>query len=954
MGKSGLLAGTLVLLALLTGASRAAAAPEDPATLNARIIELYQQGRYQEALPLAEKLVRLSEATLGPEHQDTATSLNNLAALYVSVGDYSRAEPLYQRALALREKVLGPEHSDTAATLNNLALLYVSTGDYSRAEPHFQRALAIWGKVLGPEHPDTATTLNNLALLYVSTGDYSRAEPLYQRALAIREKVLGPEHPDTAATLNNLAEFYQLMGDYARAESLHQRALALREKVLGPEHPGTAVSLNDLAELYKSMGDYARAEPLYRRALAIWEKALGPEHPATAISLSNLATLYVATGDRSRAEPLYQRALAIREKALGPEHPDTAASLSNLAGLLDSTGDHARAEPLYQRALAIQEKVLGPQHPNTAATLNNLAYLQIDLGRPEAALALARRAREAEEGTLANVLSFTSERQRLAYQATLDPYALPATLGSAPDLARAILRFKGVVLDSLVEDLRLAEASQDPVRRARVEELRAFKRRLLQLTLEVPGDRSSEARRRREEERRKLEQEVERREGELAREVAGLGRARGALSVTAEQVQAALPRGWVLVELVRHRFYLGKGRLEERYGAAVLAREGPPRWVVLGPAEDLDRQVRACQRAIQASAPDQALSRRLRALYDTLWAPLEKGLPADTIGVLLSPDGELNFLSWATLLTPEDRFLAEDYELRYVSSGRDLLEAVGPPAGSQAIALGAVDFGSPPAGAEASGTVPARGLGFLEQRDLRALGFAPLPGTGAEVEALEKLLREEGWKVEVARGRQASEAWLASARSPGLLHLATHGYFLPTLEMTPPRPGAEPAGLEGWEVRLVNPMHRSGLALAGAQNTLEAWKRGQTPPPANDGLLTAEEVGTLKLAGTWLVTLSACETGRGEARAGEGVLGLRRGFVQAGARNLLMTLWPVADEETARFMADFYRKALKDGRAPAALARTQREWLVRLRREKGLTAAVFLAGPFLLSFQGKP
>jgi CHAT domain-containing protein len=147
-------------------------------------------------------------------------------------------------------------------------------------------------------------------------------------------------------------------------------------------------------------------------------------------------------------------------------------------------------------------------------------------------------------------------------------------------------------------------------------------------------------------------------------------------------------------------------------------------------------------------------------------------------------------------------------------------------------------------------------------------------------------------------------------------------------------------------------MHRSGLALAGAQRTLEAWQRGETPPTDNDGIVTAEEVGGLQLEGTWLVTLSACDTGTGEARAGEGVLGLRRGFIQAGAQNLLLTLWPVADAETAKLMVDFYAAAQKSGQAAQALAEVQREWLVKLRNERDLATAVRLAGPFILSFHG--
>jgi CHAT domain-containing protein len=151
-----------------------------------------------------------------------------------------------------------------------------------------------------------------------------------------------------------------------------------------------------------------------------------------------------------------------------------------------------------------------------------------------------------------------------------------------------------------------------------------------------------------------------------------------------------------------------------------------------------------------------------------------------------------------------------------------------------------------------------------------------------------------------------------------------------------------------------NPMHRSGLALAGAQTTIEAWKHEEVPAVENDGILTAEDVSTLDLQGTWLVTLSACDTGSGEARAGEGVMGLRRGFIQAGTQNLLMTLWPISDEVTVQIMSDFYEAAHTTGNAPEALAEVQRNWLLKLRTEKGLAQAVNLAGPFIMSSQGKP
>jgi hypothetical protein len=154
--------------------------------------------------------------------------------------------------------------------------------------------------------------------------------------------------------------------------------------------------------------------------------------------------------------------------------------------------------------------------------------------------------------------------------------------------------------------------------------------------------------------------------------------------------------------------------------------------------------------------------------------------------------------------------------------------------------------------------------------------------------------------------------------------------------------------------RLNTDQIRTLTALAGARTTIEAWKRGEVPPVENDGILTAEDVSTLDLQGTWLVTLSACDTGSGEARAGEGVMGLRRGFMQAGAQNLLMTLWPISDEVTVQIMSAFYHAAHDTGKAPEALADAQRNRLLKLRTEKGLAQAVNLAGPFIMSSQGRP
>ena len=356
----------------------------------------YFHGRaaHSQAAQLFRDALAIREKTLGPEHSDTATSLNNLADLLRDQGDFAGARPLHERALAIRERALGSEHPDTATSLNNLAILLKAEGDFAGALPLYQRALAIREKVLGLEHPDTATSLNNLANLLRDQGDFAGARSLHERALAIREKALGPEHSDTATSLNNLAVILKAQGDFAQARPLFERALSIYERALGLEHPAAALSLNQLAFLLQAQGDFAGAQPLCERALAIREKALGPEHPATARSLNNLASLLKARGDLAGARRLHERALAIHETALGPDHPYTATSLHHLALLLQAQGDFAGALPLMERALAIREKVLGRAHPDTTTSLDSLAVLLE--GQGDFAAAAAVRARETE------------------------------------------------------------------------------------------------------------------------------------------------------------------------------------------------------------------------------------------------------------------------------------------------------------------------------------------------------------------------------------------------------------------------------------------------------------------------------------------------------------------------------------------------------------------------------
>ncbi|WP_437542202.1 tetratricopeptide repeat protein [Sorangium sp. So ce367] len=962
---------------------------EEAERLNRRVVELERAGRYDEAIPLARRALALREGTLGPEHPDVATSLDNLARLLYANGDYAAAEPLFRRALAIREKALGSEHRnvaislnnmaallyakgdyaavepllrralailekalgpedpDVAISLNNLAELLVAKGDYTAAEPFFRRALAISEKVLGPEHPLVAISLYNLAGLFFRKGDYAAAEPLYRRALAIVEKALGPEHSDVAISLGNLARLLQEKGDYTAAEPLYRRALAIFEKALGPEHPDVAISVNNLAGLLLKKGDYTAAEPLFRRALAIFEKALGPKHPVVAISLDNLARWLQAKGDYAAAEPLLRRALTIAEKALGPEHSDVATYLNNLATLLDAKGDDAAAELLVRRALAIWEKALGPEHPNVAAALDNLADLHWANAAPAEALPLMQRTASIYERVLDAVLATSNERQKQAFTWTLEGQTdmnVSLHVGALPDRADAarlalavLLQRKGRVLDAMTDMLAQLRARGREEDQAKLAVLASLRSELATRTLRgpAPGEEVSHH----SDALAKLRADTEVLEQDLATRYTALAAERRA--VTLEAVQAALRPGAALVEIALFRPYDPQAKPGRRFGAPryvayVLHRTGDPHWVELGSAAPIDALV-ASARAL-LSTTDPRYAEAARALDEKVMQPVRQ-LLGEAREVYLSPDGELNLVPFAALVDERGQLLLARYRFTYLTSGRDLLRlevTQTETPRSSPLVLG--DPAYDEAGGAPAGATPGR-----RSDAMGAMRFGPLQWTEPEARAVKDLLPDARLLLET----DATEAAVKTLAGPAIVHMATHGFFLAQARAAPlaphqdrpfvilMQPGALPPLPE-------NPLLRSGLALAGAN-----LRRSGN----EDGVLTALEVASLDLWGTKLVVLSACDTGLGTLARGEGVYGLRRALVLAGADSQIMSLWKVADRETQELMEAYYaRLSAGEGRSDAL-----REVQLAMARERlhPYYWAAFIAGGSGRSLSGR-
>jgi CHAT domain-containing protein/Tfp pilus assembly protein PilF len=915
--------------------------PDTAASLDNLALLYYDQGKYGEAESLFKRALAIYEKALGKDHPEIVISLNNLAGLYQRQGRYMEAEPLFKRGLDIREKALGEDHPHTALSLNNLAALYYSRGKYGEAESLFKRALFIKERVLGEDHPDTALSLNNLAALYHEQGKYVEAEPFYQRALAIVEKTLGKDHPSTATSLNNLAELYRTQGKYEEAEPLFKRVLAICEKALGKEHPDTALGLHNLAGLYRRQGRYAQAEPLYRRALDIYEKAQGKDHPSTATSLNSLAGLYYNQGKYREAEPLFKRALAIREKALGKEHPGTALGLNNLAGLYREQGKYVEAEPLYQRALAIMEKSQGKDHPDTAAILNGLAVFYRATGDLVQAVKFQSRANTAIERNLAHNLVIGSERQKLAYLATL-PQQIDRTISlhlrSAPNdpvarnlAAALILQRKGRALDATSQNLNTLRSRFNVEDRALLDRLIETRSQIARLVLRRPQRMTAERYQARikelEEQAERVEADISRRSDEFRAQY---------LPITLEGVRAAIPPDAALIEFASYRPYNaratkhGEAYGQARYVAYVVRCKGGIEWKELGDAKGIDGAIAALRKALRN--PKRLDVKRLaRAVDEQVFQPL-RPLLGGLRTLLISPDGSLNLIPFAALVDERGRYAVERYSISYLTSGRDLLRLqVSRESKDGPLVVAGPDFGRrSQVLASRSGK---RGIEASEEEvkeesaraTLEELYFPPLPYAAQEGEALRALLPG----ATLLTKRQATKAALSQTHSPRLLHIATHGFFLEDQEVAlAGGRGYQPLNdnparfleqVEQSGLRIESPLLRSGLVLAGANEHKEE----------DNGILTALEMTGLNLWGTKLVVLSACDTGVGEVKNGDGVYGLRRALVLAGAETQVMSLWEVSDRATRELMVSYYRKLQEGKGRNEALREVQLEMVKR-------------------------
>ena len=469
-------------------------------------------------------------------------------------------------------------------------------------------------------------------------------------------------------------------------------------------------------------------------------------------------------------------------------------------------------------------------------------------------------------------------------------------LQSAPDNLEAanlalttILQRKGRILDAVSNNLQTLRDNLTPENQARLEQLNATRSQIASVIFakEPPPGIDIPA----------LEQKAEQLETQLA--AASAEYRVESEPVTIEAIQDLIPNDAALVELIYYYPFNSKTDTwsSPRYAAYVLHSVGDPQWVDLGEAAPIEELVGEFRKTLRwdpqslTSPKIEDIKAEARALDQLIMEPV-RPLLKNKNHILLSPDSQLNLIPFASLVDEQNRFLVETHTITYLTSGRDLLKLQLPtPKLQPPLVLGNIDFGNAPN--IASGTPGSN----TRSADLGTLDYKPLPGTQEEIEVIAPLLGNAA----VLEGTEATESAVTQTKQPQILHLATHGFFFKNSDIAtkPTKPGETPA------ITAENPLLRSGLALAGFNS------RNETSSNL-DGVLTALEVTALNLRGTQLVVLSACETALGDIANGDGVYGLRRAFIIAGAESQLMSLWKVSDFHTQEMMVGYYQR-LKDG-----------------------------------------
>lgn len=786
--------------------------------------------------------------------------------------------------------------------LSNLGLVNLTQGKLGSAKEHLERSLAMSEKSLGKNSAAYIVNLNNLAKLNQALGNYNEAEHGFDEAIQRSEKYFG-KGMQQAMVLNNKAMLLQAMGRYDEASTLLKSALTAKEDgkwKLTQSFDNRKFQAN-LAYIYQVSGKLAEAEAIYLQMKIEFEKSSKQVRTAEYAGLLNqLGILYIQMGKNDKVESLLRLARGTYKFNYTENNTYYAKVTTDIGNFLRLSGRYDEAEKELNKALATRETLLGTKHPDYVRTQEDLAILYWKTNKYEQAYMAYREVMDKTIDFINQYFPPMSEAEKTSYWDITAPrfqrfynFALEAN-AKMPYVAQDFFDYqmatKALLLSSTskVKEAILNSKNEILIRDyLNWLDQKEHLARLYTLSREELSNQQINL--------AELERKANAAEKSLSERSTEFSSGYSTQKISYKQIAALLTDTEAVVDIIRVRGFAQDFTSEARYVALVLKKGAEmPHMVSLDNGGQLEtRYAKFYRNAIQQRIPDDNS-------YEQYWSKIEKEVAGKKL-IYVSPDGVYNQMNLNTLKRADDSFLLNAYDLVIIGNSKDL------------VALKAK-----------KSAVPKKNAFLLGFPDYQSEDVAALPGTKTEIDGISKILKTAGYQVNQVMQLAASEKSVKALQAPSLVHIATHGYFLQDA-------GEGSGSVFGVNAESAsrNPLLRSGLILASAGKSITG--SGSDITSNDNGVLTAYEAMNLNLEGTNLVILSACETGLGDIKSGEGVYGLQRAFQVAGAEALIMSLWKVDDAATQQLMTNFYTNWIKLGNKQKAFKQAQLQLMTKYK-----------------------
>lgn len=856
--------------------------------------------RYREAKPLLEAL-EYYFVTLKMDNDETYLEvLNALAIALKKEGSYTKSVEKYLQILDGDKMLKNGDTLNHVIVTTNLGQTYSEMGENGLALSYLQSSKRMMAKykISDPDH--LAMIENNLGLVYKNTADYKSSEICFNNAIKLYKEGEMDKSSEYCSTLSNKADLLRLIGRKEEALKLLATSLKIRETYFGKFSEMYANSLTNYGLIAQELDENEIAQEYFEEATKIYEQTVPKNHPSYANSLNNLGACYLLNGNIKKGESYKLQALKIIETTLGKDNYKYISFLIGMADVPFLEKNYVKGIQYLNEARTLSKMKFGVNHDLYIHSLMLLGGLKFMDGKYESSMLDYEESIDLKLKNLTDFFYTMNREDQVVYLEELQgeivqfgnclfAYAYKQSKTSiGPHFEKYFdfhLTIKSLLNKNSTEFQKKLVQSDNEFVKNNYPKWIAYKNSLNEL---YRSDFTMA-------EQDSIHSLINNLETDL----------RKAINYTLPEknsfksLTAKLKPDEAMIDISWYYQYFNDTSGTTRYAALILKNKAQfPECVFLS-HDKKDEHV-----TIQDYNDRMDAEKLDTVSYDLFYRNLVSSLSGIS-KLYISTKGDFSRVNFQTLYDPKKKnYLIDQMDIVYMPdlSAINNLEANSNPNKEAQL------FGNPDFNYDFRKKVdvkPKPNEQPLLAKRFGLTAISDLPGTDTELKGIEKLMASNGWKFNSFTREKANEENLRKVSSPKILHIATHGYFLKEVETDDDK-------FLGYNSTAFKQLAdvRSGLILAGASvNTSDTSVKVSAD---RDGLLTSREAGILNLSNTDVVILSACQTGLGVETLNMGVIGLQQAFSNAGAKNLILSLWPVDDNATQLLMTKFYEYWLKD------------------------------------------